>query len=207
MAKRAAVTAAARQRILEAALDEIALAGESLTLQGVAERADLALRTLYNHFPSRDTLLSAAFGYHFEQTRAAVEAVSVPDAAPDEQLRHVVGAYYSRYATMGQRLGALLSLRGFPELDEEIQAIRGWRRQVLHRIVQRARRVGVLAMPERMALALVFTMTSYASWEILVRELHGDTAKAAKVGADALCATLFHATAVRIPVNPYGRSD
>jgi AcrR family transcriptional regulator len=193
MVNRAAATVAIRERIHEATLDEIAVAGELITLQGVADRADLALRTLYNHFPNRDALLSAAFTFHAVQTRAAVEAVTVPDADPQVQLRHIVGAYYARYSTMGQRLGALLSLRGFPDLEEQIRAIRGWRRQVLERIIGRARRAGVLAMPKQTALALVFTMTSYASWEILVSELDGDTAKAARVATDALSDALFQA--------------
>ena len=163
MVNRAAATAAMRQRILEATLDEIVLAGELITLQGVADRADLALRTLYNHFPNRDALLSAAFTHHTDQTRAAVEAVTVPDADPEEQLRHIVGAYFARYATMGQRLGALLSLRGFPDLEEQIGAIRSWRRQVLDGIIGRAWRAGMLITAKPTALALVFTMTSYAS--------------------------------------------
>jgi AcrR family transcriptional regulator len=195
MVKREQTTAAIRHRILNAALDEIAQAGETLTLQAVASRADVALRTLYNHFSNRDALLSAAFQYHFEQTRAAVEAVSIPNAPPTEQLRHVVGAYYTRYATMGRRLGALLSLRGFPELDEQIDAIRGWRTQVLRQIIRDARRAGTLTMPEPTALALVFTMTSYASWDVLVRESQGDTAEAARVGTAALTTALFHGTA------------
>src|SRR5580704_10865135 len=91
MDKRSATTAATRQRIIEAALDEIvAASGEPITLQGVAMRADLSLRTLYNHFPNRETLLGAAFSHHAAQTRAAVEAVTLPDADPAQQLRHVI---------------------------------------------------------------------------------------------------------------------
>src|SRR5580700_3514531 len=128
MGNRSKITAGTRQRIIEAALDEIvAASGEPITLQGVAMRADLSLRTLYNHFPNRETLLGAAFSHHAAQTRAAVEAVTVPDTDPAEQLRHIVAAYYGRYATMGARLAALLSLRGFPDLEEQIGAIRAWR--------------------------------------------------------------------------------
>ena len=40
-------------------LDEVVAAdGEPITLQGVAKRADLSLRTLYNHFPNREALLA-----------------------------------------------------------------------------------------------------------------------------------------------------
>ncbi|MBV8296584.1 MAG: TetR/AcrR family transcriptional regulator, partial [Acidimicrobiia bacterium] len=110
MENRAAATAATRQRIIEAAMDEVvATAGEPITLQAVADRADLSLRTLYNHFPNRESLLSAAFLYHATLSRAAIEAVTVPDTDPEEQLRHVVEAYYERYQQMGARLSSLLS--------------------------------------------------------------------------------------------------
>jgi len=193
MEKRAAATAVVRQRIIDAALDElVAVDGGSITLQGVAQRADLALRTLYNHFPNRDALLSAAILHHTTQTRAAVEAMSLPDADPEQQLRHAVRAYYSRYAAMGRRLRALLSLRGFPDLEEQVRAIRAWRRGVFSQIIQRAGQTGSLAVPESTAVALAFTMTSYASWEILVGELDGLDAEPSQVASEALSAALFH---------------
>src|SRR5580700_2338195 len=111
MGNRSKITAGTRQRIIEAVLDEVvAASGEPITLQGVADRADLSLRTLYNHFPNREALLGAAFSYHAAQSRAAIEAVNVPDtdADPAEQLGHIIGAYYGRYAAMGERLTALL---------------------------------------------------------------------------------------------------
>lgn len=196
MVNRAAATAAIRERILDAALEELIAADSgSITLQAVADRADLALRTLYNHFPSRDTLLSAAFQHHAAQSRAAVEAVSLPDADANEQLRHAIAAYYSRYAIMGPRLSALLSVRGFPELDEQIRAIRAWRRGVLRKIIRRARRAGTLIVPESTALALAYTMTSHATWQMLAAELDAGTHDPAKAVADALCAALFRQTA------------
>jgi AcrR family transcriptional regulator len=203
MVNRAPATAAIRQRILDAAVDELVAAdGGSLTLQAVADRADLALRTLYNHFPSRDALLRAAFQHHTAQTRAAVEAVGLPDAEPQQQLRQAIDAYYSRYAAMGPRLTALLSLRGFPELDEEIRAIRAWRRGVLRKIIRRARRAGTLTMRESTALALAYTMTSHATWELLVGELDGANHDPAKAVGDTLSAALFRPTTRRTDRRP-----
>ncbi|MBV9197577.1 MAG: TetR/AcrR family transcriptional regulator [Solirubrobacterales bacterium] len=196
MVNRAAMTAAIRQRILEAALDELVAADSgSITLQAVAARADLALRTLYNHFPNRGALLSAAFEHHAAQSRAAVEAVSLPEGDPTEQLRHAIGAYYSRYAAMGPRLMALLSVRGFPALDEQIVAIRAWRRGVLRKIIRRARRAGTLTMPESIALALAYTMTSHATWQTLADELDGTSPDPARAAGDMLCAALFRPAA------------
>jgi AcrR family transcriptional regulator len=196
MVNRAAATAVVRQRILDAALDElVAVDGGSLTLQAVADRADLALRTLYNHFPSRDALLSAAFQHHTAQTRAAVRAVSPPDVEAPEQLRLAIDAYYSRYAAMGPRLTALLSVRGYPELDEEIRTIRAWRREVLRKIIRRAGRAGMLIMPEATALALAYTMTSHATWQLLASELDGAHHDPAKATGDTLSAALFRPAA------------
>lgn len=194
METRAAATMSAQNRILEAALDElVAVGGESITMQAVADRADLALRTLYNHFPNRDALLTAAYLYHAAQTRTAVEAaVTVPDAGPEDQLRYIIEAYYSAYARMGPRLTALLSLSGIPELDEQVGAIRAWRRQLLGKIIQRARRAGVLAMPVPAAVALAFTITSHAAWQILLEELDGAATNPPRVAGDALSAALFN---------------
>lgn len=183
---------AVHQRIVEAALDELVSspAGGLITLQAVAARADLALRTLYNHFPNRDALLTAAFLQHAARSRAAVEAVTVPDADPDRQLRHLVGAYYTRYTDMGPRLTALLNLRGYPALTDQILAIRAWRRQVLTGVLHAAGCTGQLTTPEHVAVALAFTATSHAYWQMLSDGLDGEDA--ATVTADALCAAIFH---------------
>ena len=192
MDKRAAASVAARQRILDAALDALVASPEGpITLRAVAERADLALRTLYNHFSNRDALLTAAFARHAALSRAAIEAVTVPQADPDQQLRHLVEAYYTRYSDMGPRLTALLHVRGYPALVEEIRAIRAWRRQVLTQVLHAASTQGPLATTERVAVALAFTATSHAYWLMLIDELDGS--KAATVTADALCAAIFPA--------------
>jgi AcrR family transcriptional regulator len=192
MEMRAAAAQAARHHILEAALDElVASGGEDVTMKAVAKRAGVALRTLYNHFSGRDELLTAAYLRHADETRAAAEAVTLPEATPQEQLRHVVAAYYSRYAEEGERLTALLALRGISELDHQIREIRAWRRRLLGQIVERARRAGTLAMPTRTAVALAFTMTSHAVWRTLVDELDGAGPKAILVGQETLSSTLF----------------
>ena len=190
MDTRAAASQAVRQRILDAALDELVhSAGDPITLQAIAARADLALRTLYNHFPNREALLTAAFAQHAARSRTAVEAVSLPDTAPEQQLRHLVAAYYSRYTDMGPRLTALLSLRGFPELTEHVLAIRAWRRQVLTEVVQAANRAHMLRTSQQAAIALAFTATSHAYWQMLTDDI--DSTHAATVTADALCAAIF----------------
>jgi AcrR family transcriptional regulator len=117
--------------------------------------------------------------------------VSVPEATPQEQLRHVVAAYYSRYAQEGERLTALLALRGVPELEHQIREIRAWRHRLLHQIVERARRAGELSMPSRTAVALAFTMTSHAVWRMLNDKLDGAAPKLHDDGQETLTSALF----------------
>lgn len=192
MATRERVGAEVRGRILEAALDEVAASGEGVTLHAVASRADVALRTLYNHFAGREDLLAEAFLHHAAQTRAAVEAVTLPDAPPDEQLRHVVAAYHARYAQMGDRLGALLSLRGFPELDEQIHHIRLQRQQRMSEIVVRTEHAGLLKLPMPTAVALAYALSGHATWQTLLEHAQGDPAEATRLATDALSSALFH---------------
>jgi AcrR family transcriptional regulator len=193
MEVRQLAAAEVRARILEAALDELAAAGgQGITLQAVAARADVALRTLYNHFAGRDELLAAAFLHHAEQTRAAVEAVTVPNAGPQDQLRHVVEAYHLRYAQMGPRLAVLLSLRGFPDLQDQVDAIRERRRLLLSAIVDRADRAGGLKLPGRTAVALAYTLTSHAGWQTLCEQACGEASEATHLANEALCSALFH---------------
>jgi AcrR family transcriptional regulator len=181
-----------RARILEAALDEVAASGEGVTLQAVAARADVALRTLYNHFAGREALLTAAFLHHAAQTRAAVEAVTVPDAPPDQQLRDVLAAYHARYARMGERLSALLSLRGFPELDEQIHLIRAQRHQRMSEIVARAHAAGLLRLPVPTAIALAYALSGHATWQTLLEPADGDLTEATRLATEALGSALFH---------------
>lgn len=193
MQTRDAATTAVRTKILEAVLDELAATGSgAITLQSVATRADTALRTIYNHFVGRDELLTAAFLHHAAQTMAAVSAFRVPNADPERQLHQIVAAYYDRYSRMGPRLSVLLSLRGIGELDEQVRAIRGRRRQLLERVVESARQAGNLAVPPPTAVALAFTITSHAGWEVLRHEVDGDSGAATRVANEALSSALFH---------------
>jgi AcrR family transcriptional regulator len=52
---------ATRERIVGAALDQVAEGGyASASVQGVAQRAEVAVGTLYRHFPSKSDLVAAA---------------------------------------------------------------------------------------------------------------------------------------------------
>ena len=57
-----------RRRILDAAIDEMEASGpEGFSVPGVAERSDIALRTIYRHFPNRDALVDAMWQHSYER--------------------------------------------------------------------------------------------------------------------------------------------
>jgi AcrR family transcriptional regulator len=193
MATRERDRAAVRGRILEATLDELVAAeGDAVTMQNIAVRADVALRTLYNHFADRDHLLAATFAHHGAQTRADIEALRLADACAQAQLDDVVDAYYARYRRMGARLSTLLSLRGYPELEEQIRAIRDWRRRLMRGIIARAEQEESLVLPAQTAVVVAFTMTSHACWRTMLEATGGAHARTTQAAKLALGSALFH---------------
>src|ERR671912_1497085 len=77
--------------ILDAVLDLMAEAGiDGLTMEAVAERVGVSLRTVYRYFPDRATLLTAALARHNE---------AVPFASPTSpaQIGAAYGEVFSRF--------------------------------------------------------------------------------------------------------------
>jgi AcrR family transcriptional regulator len=57
----------------------------------VAERADVALGTLYRYFPSKIHLLVAALTLEFERTQEKLDRKPIPGETPRERLLYVLG--------------------------------------------------------------------------------------------------------------------
>ena len=77
-----------RKRILDATLALASKGGyEAVQMRTVAERADVALGTLYRYFPSKIHLLVSALAREFEQTQEKLERRPIPgDTAYDRML-------------------------------------------------------------------------------------------------------------------------
>jgi AcrR family transcriptional regulator len=60
-----------RAKLLTAAAEAFAEAGEEVALETVAERAGVGIGTLYRHFPSRDALICAAYRQEVDALCAA----------------------------------------------------------------------------------------------------------------------------------------
>src|SRR2546423_14325001 len=81
-AKTEARREATRERIVHAALDQLAEGGyASAGVQAVANRADVATGTLYRHFPSKSDLFAEVF-----RRASARELAVMADTAAHEEL-------------------------------------------------------------------------------------------------------------------------
>ena len=91
--------------ILDAVLDLMAEAGiAGLTMEAVAERVGVSLRTVYRYFPDRRTLLTAALARHNE-------AVPFEPPTSPEQIGAVYGEVFPRFDDMPAIVQAVLAAR------------------------------------------------------------------------------------------------
>ena len=81
-----------RKRILDATLAIASKGGyEAVQMRAVAERADVAVGTLYRYFPSKVHLLVSALGREFEGIDAKTDRNSLVGATPYERLNFMIG--------------------------------------------------------------------------------------------------------------------
>jgi TetR/AcrR family transcriptional regulator, cholesterol catabolism regulator len=81
-----------RKRILDATLALASKGGyEAVQMRAVAERADVALGTLYRYFPSKIHLLVSALAREFEQTQEKLDRLPIPGDTAYERTLYVLG--------------------------------------------------------------------------------------------------------------------
>jgi AcrR family transcriptional regulator len=81
-----------RQRILDAAVGLAAKGGfEQMQMRAVAERADVALGTLYRYFPSKIHLLVSVLGQQFEEAYASLVRKPIPGETAADRVMFVLG--------------------------------------------------------------------------------------------------------------------
>jgi AcrR family transcriptional regulator len=183
-------TAARRRRLLDAAISVLQQAGaDRLTMEAVAERADTATRTLYNHFSSREELIAAALDLLLQQARDSLYLSPPDDGDPAERLRRFVGLVYDIYARQGDSLSTLLDHRDDPRTGPQITEMRQTRRGHLDDILQDPHATLLLPFPQ--AAALAFVLTSHETWKALVTESGLTQAAALAVVTTTLDTALF----------------
>src|SRR2546430_3613163 len=80
-----------RQRILDATLALASKGGyDAVQMRAVAERADVALGTLYRYFPSKIHLLVSALVLEFERTQEKLDRRPIPGDTPYDRMLYVL---------------------------------------------------------------------------------------------------------------------
>ena len=80
-----------RKRILDATLALASKGGyEAVQMRAVAERADVALGTLYRYFPSKIHLLVGALTEEFEQMQEKLDRKPIPGETPTDRMLYVL---------------------------------------------------------------------------------------------------------------------
>ncbi|MEC3977119.1 cholesterol catabolism transcriptional regulator KstR [Amycolatopsis sp. H20-H5] len=81
-----------RRRIIDATLVLAAKGGyDAVQMRAVAEKADVALGTLYRYFPSKIHLLVSGLAREFERAQEKLDRVTIPGDTPGERLMFVLG--------------------------------------------------------------------------------------------------------------------
>jgi TetR/AcrR family transcriptional regulator, cholesterol catabolism regulator len=81
-----------RRRILDATIALASKGGyDAVQMRTVAERADVALGTLYRYFPSKIHLLVSGLAREFERTEERLERRPIPGGTSYERMLYVLG--------------------------------------------------------------------------------------------------------------------
>jgi AcrR family transcriptional regulator len=81
-----------RQRILDATLALASKGGyDAVQMRAVADRAGVALGTLYRYFPSKIHLLVSALAREFERNQEKLDRMPVPGDTPYDRMLYVLG--------------------------------------------------------------------------------------------------------------------
>src|SRR6202000_300050 len=81
-----------RKRILDATMAIASKGGyEAVQMRAVADRADVAVGTLYRYFPSKVHLLVSALGREFSRIDAKTDRSAVAGGTPFQRLNFMVG--------------------------------------------------------------------------------------------------------------------
>ena len=81
-----------RKRILDATIALASKGGfDAVQMRAVADKADVALGTLYRYFPSKIHLLVSALAREFEQANVGLERRAVPGDTQHERVMFVLG--------------------------------------------------------------------------------------------------------------------
>ena len=164
MTRRAAASAETRRRIVDAA---IALHAEKgvlgTTWPDIAKRADVALGTVYRHFPGLDQLVPACTSENAVRMRPPGASLLVGVTRPEERIGRFVEelfAFYSRSAPWTPRAG--IDRHQLPVLDTILSRREAGLKALVEETLGPLRR-------RRHALDAALALTDFGVWRSLTR--------------------------------------
>ncbi|MCB2078265.1 MAG: TetR/AcrR family transcriptional regulator [Novosphingobium sp.] len=115
----------------------------NLSMDDVAKRADVAKRTLYNAFQSREHLVASAISKYFEDYANIIE-YTTEDGTLDRMIEHLAIVAY-RNISIRNYTRALMNIYFSADVDPEI-------RHAIHQIAAKPQEPWVLAMERKRQL-------------------------------------------------------
>jgi AcrR family transcriptional regulator len=138
--------AATRERIVEAALDQLAEGGyASASVQAIANRAEIATGTVYRHFPSKSDLFAEAFRRASARELNVMSATAMHDEQPArERIAHGAEIFARRALAEPTRAYALLAEPVDPAVEAERLSFRRAYRDLFARTIEQGVATGEL---------------------------------------------------------------
>ncbi len=138
--------AATRERILDEALAQVAEGGyASASVQRVADRAGVAVGTVYRHFPSKGDLFAEVFSRASERELAIVAAATAADGRPATERCAAGAEVFSRRALAGPVLAyAQIAEPVDPAVESERLRLRRGYRDVFAAVLEEGIQSGEL---------------------------------------------------------------
>jgi AcrR family transcriptional regulator len=164
MTRRAAANAETRRRIVDAAITlhaEKGILGTSWP--DIAKRADVALGTVYRHFPGLDQLVPACTSENAVRMKPPAVGILVGLTRPEERIGRFVGelfAFYGRSAPWTPRAG--VDRQQLPILDTILSRREAGLRALVEETLGPLRR-------RRHALDAALALTDFGVWRSLTR--------------------------------------
>lgn len=176
MVQRLASIDLTRRRIIDAARELVSGGGgKALTIQGVAELAEVSRPTIYQQFGSRRGLIEALVTDVEQRSGVAVAVRAALDPEPTQALVAWLNAAVRFWAAEKTVLGAAFALaKGDPEMRGVLEAHNAARRARAEQLVKRIEANGSLVpgLSQPDAVELLCLLSSYAVFDELS---HGGT--------------------------------
>src|SRR3954470_20366947 len=179
--------AATRERIVTAALDQLADGGyASASVQAVAQRASVATGTVYTHFPSKSDLFAEVFRRASARELAVMQDTAAHDETPArERIAKGAETFARRALAEPKRAYALLAEPVDPAVETERLTFRRAYRDLFARTIEQGIEAGELPPQDAQTVAAALVG---ALGEALV----GPLSPGHDGNHEALIATLVH---------------